>query len=55
MSSLSTSPLIPTSTLLSVVKSDNGPPFNGYEFAQFADYLGFKHSKVTPLWPEVNG
>ena len=31
-----------------VVKSDNGPPFNGHEFAQFADYLGFKHNRVTP-------
>ena len=30
-----------------VVKSDNGPPFNGGEFAQFAKYLGFKHRKVT--------
>ena len=38
-----------------VVKSDNGPPFNGHEFAQFADYLGFKHRRVTPLWPEANG
>ena len=33
-----------------VVKSDNGPPFNGHEFAQFADYLGFKDRRVTPLW-----
>ena len=38
-----------------VVKSDNDPPFNGHEFAQFADYLGFKHPRVTPLWPEANG
>ncbi|XP_020896027.1 uncharacterized protein K02A2.6 [Exaiptasia diaphana] len=38
-----------------VVKSDNGPPFNGNEFSQFADYLGFKHRKVMPLWPEANG
>ena len=38
-----------------VVKSDNGPPFNGHEFAQFADYLGFKHNRVTPMWPEANG
>ena len=37
-----------------VVKSDNGPPFNGHEFAQFADYLGFKRRRVTPLWPEAN-
>ena len=32
-----------------VVKSDNGPPFNGHQFALFADYLGFKHRIVTPL------
>ena len=38
-----------------VVKSHNGPPFNGHEFAQFAQYLGFKHRRVTPLWPEANG
>jgi transposase InsO family protein len=37
------------------VKSDNGPPFNGEEFARFANILGFKHRKVTPLWPRANG
>lgn len=38
-----------------VVKSDNGPPFNGEEFAKFAQVLGFRHRKVTPLWPRANG
>ena len=38
-----------------VVKLDNGPPFNGEEFAKFAHILGFKHRKVTPLWPRANG
>ena len=38
-----------------VVKSDNGPPFNGEEFAKFAQVLGFKHRKVAPLWPRANG
>ena len=37
-----------------VLKSDNGPPFNGNEFRQIADYLGFKHRKITPLWPKAN-
>ena len=32
-----------------VVKSDKGPPFNGQDFAKFADVLGFKHRTVTPL------
>ena len=38
-----------------VVKSDNGPLFNGDEFAKFPGALGFKHRKVTPLWPRANG
>ena len=38
-----------------VVRSDNGPPFNGSEFEQFAKSYGFKHRKVTPAWPEANG
>lgn len=37
------------------LKSDNGPPFNGKEFANFANELNFTHHKVTPLWPEANG
>lgn len=38
-----------------VVKSDNGPPFNGSEFKRFSDIMGFHHRKVTPLWPQANG
>ncbi|KAL8562268.1 hypothetical protein ACOMHN_037224 [Nucella lapillus] len=38
-----------------IVKSDNGPPFSSHEFKQFANQLGFKHRKVTPLWPQANG
>eukprot|EP00057_Strongylocentrotus_purpuratus_P001926 XP_003723494.1 PREDICTED: uncharacterized protein K02A2.6-like [Strongylocentrotus purpuratus] len=38
-----------------IVKSDNGPPFNGDEFKQFAEYLGFTHRKITPRWPRANG
>lgn len=36
----------------SVLKTDNGPPFNSSVFTQFADYLGFCH--ITPLWPQAN-
>ena len=39
----------------SVVKSDNGAPFNSQEFAQFASHIGFKHRKITPLAPQANG
>ena len=39
----------------SIVKTDNGPPFNSADFSNFAKYLGFTHRKVTPLWPQANG
>ena len=38
-----------------VSRTDNGPPFNGKDFAHFAQTLGIKHCKVTPLWPRANG
>ncbi|XP_062568257.1 uncharacterized protein K02A2.6-like [Saccostrea cucullata] len=38
-----------------VVKTDNGPPFNGSLFKEFAKHLGFQHRKITPLWPQANG
>ena len=38
-----------------VCKSDNGPPFNGSEFKEYALRMGFAHRKITPLWPEANG
>jgi hypothetical protein len=31
------------------LKSDNGTPFNSQEFRKFADSMGFKHRKITPL------
>ncbi|XP_044163824.1 uncharacterized protein K02A2.6-like [Acropora millepora] len=32
-----------------IVRSDNGPPFNGREFREFAQTLGFKHMKSHPV------
>ncbi|XP_061759305.1 uncharacterized protein K02A2.6-like [Nerophis ophidion] len=37
-----------------VVKRDNGPPFSGNIFGDFAHYLGFHHRKITPYWPQAN-
>ena len=37
-----------------VVKTDNGPPFNGNEFRTFSKDFGFHHRKIIPLWPEEN-
>ena len=37
-----------------ILKSYNGPPFNSKEFKEFADNFGFKHRKITPLWPRAN-
>ena len=36
------------------VKTDNGPPFNSGDFAEFAKRLGFRHQRITPLWPQAN-
>ena len=36
------------------IKTDNGPSFNSQEFQEFANDLGFKHRKITPLWPQAN-
>ena len=36
------------------VKSDNGPPFQSFEFRKFMEYCGIKHRKITPLWPRAN-
>lgn len=38
-----------------VLKTDNGPPFHSGDFSRFAEEFGFKHHRVTPLWPEANG
>ncbi|XP_028412059.1 uncharacterized protein K02A2.6-like [Dendronephthya gigantea] len=38
-----------------VMKSDNGPPFSGHEFAKYAKEKGFQHRRITPLWPAANG
>ena len=37
------------------VDSDNGPPFNSEEFAQFAAHEGFIHHRITPEHPRANG
>ena len=39
----------------STIKTDNGPPFRGREFADFVSQMGIHHRKITPLWPEANG
>lgn len=39
----------------SVLKTDNGPPFNGIKFKEYSQYMVFKHRKITPLAPSANG
>lgn len=38
-----------------VIKTDNGPPFQGCEFQTFLTQLGIKHHRITPQWPQANG
>ena len=37
------------------VGSDNGPPYNGTEFSNYAEYMGFHHGPKIPLAPWTNG
>ena len=37
-----------------IVKTDNGPPFNGEEYSRYLKTLGIKPQFSTPLWPQVN-
>ena len=38
-----------------ICKTDNVPPFNSQAFAKFAEKNGFRHRKITPMWPEAKG
>ncbi|XP_064479163.1 uncharacterized protein K02A2.6-like [Ornithodoros turicata] len=37
------------------IHTDNGPPFQSYEFRTFLQDHGIKHHRVTPYWPQANG
>ena len=37
------------------IVSDNGPPFNGKEFAKFLSGLGIKHTTSSPGYLHSNG
>lgn len=39
----------------SVIRSDNGAPFNSSQFQDYANYMGFTHRKITPYHPRANG
>ena len=38
-----------------MLRTDNGPMMNSADFQNFAKQLGFKHRKITPIWPQANG
>ncbi len=38
-----------------ILKSDNGPPFNSFEYKNFLHQWGIKARHITPYWPEANG
>ncbi|RUM41893.1 MAG: hypothetical protein DSY80_08160 [Desulfocapsa sp.] len=37
-----------------VIKSDNGPPFQGHAWSQYVKSRGIRHRKITPQWPKAN-
>ena len=40
---------------LPLLKTDNGPPFNGNEFQTFSKDFGFHHHQMRRLWPDADG
>lgn len=38
-----------------IIHSDNGPPFNSYDFKKFAKEYNFKHTTSSPYHPKSNG
>jgi hypothetical protein len=38
-----------------LIRSDNGPPFNSTDFKKYAEEEGFTHRRITPAWPRANG
>ena len=45
----------PVKASLMFAKTDNGLPFTSQAYAKFAEKNGFRHIKITPMWPEANG
>ena len=37
-----------------IIKTDNGPPFNGEEYRRYGEALGINLKFSTPLWPQGN-
>ena len=38
----------------SIIKSDNGPPFQSYEFAEYLKRQNIQHSRILPENPQAN-
>ena len=36
------------------IQSDNGPPFNSRDFAEYLRSNNITHRKITPYWPQAN-
>ena len=47
--------IMATHGLIRELRTDNGPPFNGQEWADYLRSKHTKHRKITPRWPQANG
>lgn len=37
-----------------VIKTDNGSPFQSFEFRKYIEHMGITHRRITPRWPRAN-
>lgn len=37
-----------------VIKTDNGSPFQSFEFRKYMEHMEITHRRITPRWPRAN-
>ena len=47
--------IMATHGLIRELRTDNGPPFNSQEWAEYLQSKNTKHRRITPRWPQANG
>ena len=47
--------IMATHGLIQELRTDNGPPFQSQELAEYLTSWDITHKKITPRWPQANG
>ena len=47
--------ILATHGMIRELRTDNGPPFRGQEFADYVSARGIRHRRITPRCPKPTG